>query len=307
MDSENYDLPGEDSSGDGPSTNIGARRRWPWVAAAIAVAVAAVTAGIAVAGNTGSANPASAGVSTAAAMAPSDSAAPTVTPSPAVAGSAAASPTATVATSSAASPSSSATTGPASPAPSVGAWRTFTSADSKVSFDYPATWHVTDAAGGSGGVDVDVANEAAVVVASLHFGPSGGIGGACQGAVPYTVLDSAEVDLPHRPEKGSVTPRFAFRALQEAGRVTASFGLTDTPAGRNGTTCMFYNVVTGPPDSPLYSFADAFQVSAGVQEAVPNRKGAKTFPSMDAARAYMQTPEYLNAKRMITSLKINAG
>ena len=37
------------------------------------------------------------------------------------------------------------------------------------------------------------------------------------------------------------------------------------------------------------------------------RKGAKTFPSLDAARAYMQTPEYLNAKRMITSLKINEG
>ena len=146
-----------------------------------------------------------------------------------------------------------------------------------------------------------------MVVASLHFGPSGGIGGACQGAVPYTVLDSAEVDLPHQPAKGSVTPRFAFRALQEKDRVTASFGLTDTPAGQNGTTCMFYNVVTGPPESPLFSFADAFQVRAGGSEDDPTHKGAKTFPSLDAARAYMQTPEYLNAKRMITSLKINEG
>ncbi|WP_090956668.1 hypothetical protein [Arthrobacter sp. ov118] len=223
----------------------------------------------------------------------STSASSAVTPSP------------IVATSASVSPSSSATSAPATPAPSAGAWRTFTSADSKVSFDYPASWRVSDAAGGSGGIDVDVANEADVVVASLHVGPSGGLGGACQGDVPYTVLDSVEVDLPHQPAKGTVTPRFAFRALQEPNRVTASFGLTDTPAGHNGTTCMFYNVVTGPSEWPLFSFADAFQVRAGGSEDDPMHKGAKTFPSLDAARAYMKTPDYLNAKRMITSLKIH--
>ena len=57
----------------------------------------------------------------------------------------------------------------------------------------------------------------------------------------------------------------------------------------------------------MYSFADAFQVRAGDPEEIPGRKGAKAFPSMDAARAYMATSEYLNAKRMISSLKINAG
>uniref|UniRef100_UPI00046260C6 hypothetical protein n=1 Tax=Arthrobacter sp. TB 26 TaxID=494420 RepID=UPI00046260C6 len=192
---------------------------------------------------------------------------------------------------------------------SSAAWRTFTSPDGKVSFDYPGSWSVSAPAGaaGSGDVDVDVADESAVVVASLHLGPYGGLGGACQGAVPYTVLDVVEVALPYQPSKGSVTPRFAFRALQETGGVTASYGLTSTLAGRDGTTCMFYNVVNGPPESPMYSFADAFQVSVGGPEEVPNRKGAKTFPSMDAARAYMQTPEYVNAKRMITSLKFSAG
>jgi hypothetical protein len=156
-------------------------------------------------------------------------------------------------------------------------------------------------------VDVDVSDEAAVVVASLHLGPAGGLGGACQGSVPYTVLDSVEVDLPYQPSKGSVTPRFAFRALQEADRVTASYGLTSTPAGQGGTTCMFYNVVNGPAETPMYTFADAFQVRAGDPEEIPGRKGAKAFPSMDAARAYMETSEYLNAKRMISSLKISAG
>ena len=89
--------------------------------------------------------------------------------------------------------------------------------------------------------------------------------------------------------------------------MTASSGLTSSPAGQNGTTCMFYNVVNGPADSPLFSFADTFQVNAGGGEQTPGHRGAKTFPSMDAAKAYMQTPEYLNAKRMITSLKVHQG
>jgi hypothetical protein len=240
-------------------------------------------------------------------MAPTESPASTTPPS----ATAATTPSATAATTPSATavttPSASAAAGPATEAPSAGAWRTFSSADARVSFDYPASWRVSNVAGGVGGVDVDVANEAGVVVASLHLGPSGGLGGACQGEVPYTVLDSVEVDLPHQASKGSVTPRFAFRALQEKSRVTASFGLTDRPAGQGGTTCMFYNVVIGPADPPMYSFGDAFQVRAGDVENDPMRKGAKAFPSLDAARAYMATPEYLNAKRMITSLKINEG
>ena len=298
MDSNNHNLPGGDPWDDEPSKDARARRRWPWAAAVVALAVAAVAGGVAVAGNMGSADRTTSAASTPAVVTPTASAALTATPSP------------DVATSAPVSPSSAASAAAATPAPSAGAWLTFTSADSKVSFDYPAAWRVSEAAAGAPGYEgiaVDVANEAGVVVASLHFGPSGGIGGACQGAVPYTVLDSAEVDLPHQPAKGSVTPRFAFRALQEKDRVTASYGLTDTPAGQNGTTCMFYNVVTGPPESPLFSFADTFQVSVGGSEENPTHKGAKTFPSLDAARAYMQTPEYLNAKRMITSLKINEG
>ena len=295
MDSNKHDYPGGEPYYDEQSAETGARRRWPLAAAVVIVALAAVAGGVAVAGNFRSADPAPAAASTAAVATSTESAAVTTPPSP------------TVAASESATPSASATSAPATPAPSPGTWRTFTGPDAKVSFEYPATWRVSDTSGGAGGVNVDVANEAGVVVASLNFGPSGGMGGACQGAVPYTVLDSAEVNLPYQPSKGSVTPRFAFRALQEVDHVTASYGLTSTLAGQKGTTCMFYNVVNGPADPPLYSFADAFLVRVGDSEDDPMRKGAKTFPSMDAARAYMQTPEYLNAKRMITSLKINEG
>ncbi|AOT04084.1 hypothetical protein [Arthrobacter sp. U41] len=300
MDSGNHDILDRDPHDDGAAAGTAARRRWPWVVAAVALVAVAAAGGIAMAGNLGSGAPAPAAGPTAAVTAPTASAALTTAPSPTVATSAPVPPPAVAAP---------ATSRTATAPPSAGEWRTFTSADAKASLQHPAAWTVSTPTGafGSGAVDVDVANESGVVVASLHLGPYGGLGGACQNPVPYTVLDVVEVDLPYLPSKGSVTPRFAFRALQETGHVTASYGLTSTLAGQDGTTCMFYNVVNGPAETPMYSFADAFQVNAGGTEEVPNRRGAKAFPTLDAARAYMQTPEYLNAKRMITSLKISAG
>ncbi|MGO4191645.1 hypothetical protein AB4Y67_08240 [Arthrobacter sp. YAF17] len=297
MGSSNHGIPDGDPYDEGPSNDAAPRRRWPWAAAVVALAVAAVAGGVAVAGNMVSADPAR---STTGVVAPTATGAMTSTPSAAVATSVAVQPSAT---------SAPATSDAATPPPAPGVWRTFSSDDGKVSFDYPGAWSVSTPAGaaGSGEVDVDVSDEAGLVVASLHLGPAGGFGGACQGAVPYSVLDSVEVALPYQPSKGSVTPRFAFRALQESDRVTASYGLTSTPAGQGGTTCMFYNMVNGPAETPTYTFADAFQVRAGDPEEIPGRKGAKAFPSMDAARAYMETSEYLNAKRMITSLKLSAG
>jgi len=269
-----------------------------WAAAVVVLALAAVAGGVALAGTMGSGKPVPAAASTAAVGSPTASAGlSTTTTAPTAAPSVPATPPAVNASD------------PATAAAAAADWKTFTSADSRASFEYPAVWRVSPTPGSSAyaGTALDVADEAGVVVASLTFGPAGGLGGACQGAVPYTVLDTVEVNLPYQASKGSVTPRFVFRALQEADHVTASYGLTNSPAGQNGTTCMFYNVVTGPADPPSYSFADAFQVRVGDTQQTPARKGVKTFSSMDAARAYMQTPEYLNAKRMITSLKITAG
>ncbi len=197
------------------------------------------------------------------------------------------------------------------PEPEPDKWQTYTSTDGKVSFEYPAGWTLATPAGlgAAPNIDVDVSDAAGMVVASLHYGPSGaGLGGACQNPVPYSVLDSTELSLPYNTAAAdTITPRFAFRALLEAGRVTASYGIAGRVAGKDGKSCMFYNVVSGPAESPFYYFADVVQVNSGGTEQNGNRKGAKAFPSLEAAKAYMQTPEYVNAKRMITSLKINAG
>lgn len=275
------------------------QRRKARIAGVLTLTAAAVAAGVLVATNLGSITmaPAPAGSNNAIVAptsAPTDTTTnpPTVTPSPEV-------PVPT----SAAPP-------PATPTPEVEAWQKFTSAEGKISFDYPAGWTVATPprTGEASSVDVDVADEEGSIVASLHYGPSGGIGGGCRGPVPYSVLDSIVLDLPYNDSAAdTITPRFTFRALQEPDHVTASYGLTSNMAGSNGTSCMFYNVVSGPPESPLYSFADTYQVNAGAPQNSGVQNGAKTFATMDDARAYMQTAEYLNAKRMITSLKIKVG
>lgn len=68
---------------------------------------------------------------------------------------------------------------------------------------------------------------------------------------------------------------------------------------------MFYNVVNGPQESPVYMFADSLQVNSAPSP--DGATGVKSFSNVAEAEAYMQTPGYLDARRMITSLKITAG
>ncbi|MCU1547717.1 MAG: hypothetical protein JWO29_668 [Arthrobacter sp.] len=268
------------------------------VAGILTLSAVAVTAGGLAAINWGPLTAGPAANPTGGVMAPTASGTLSATPVPDVA------PSASVSGTAAALP-----TAPA-PVPPAEEWRTFRSPGGKVSFEYPPDWNVAapKGAAGSPAVDVDVSDADGMVVASLHYGPSGGIGGTCRGAVPYAVLDSVELALPYNAAGAdTIPPRFAFRSLQEPGRITASYGITSSLAGRNGKSCMFYNVVSGPAESPLYSFADAFQVNVGGAGEAGDRKGAKTFATVEEAKAYMQTAEYRNAKRMITSLKIGPG
>jgi hypothetical protein len=269
------------------------------MAGVLTLAAAAVTVGVLVATNLGSPTSAPAASTTNGVMAPTASASFTSTPSPSL------TPSTSVSAPAVVIPSATTSVAP------VEDWRTYSSAGGKVTFEYPAQWNAAapKGAAGSPAVDVDVSDADGIVVASLYYGPSGGIGGACLAVpVPYTVLDSVELALPYNTAAADIiTPRFAFRALQTSNGVIASYGLTSSVAGKDGKSCMFYNVVSGPAEAPLYSFADAFQVNVGGSTDGGNRKGAKSFASLEEARAYMQTPEYLSAKRMITSLKINAG
>lgn len=200
-------------------------------------------------------------------------------------------------------------TGSALP-PLPAGWSTYSSTSGKVSFDHPGTWTVVPQTGGTpGAVNLEVKDKAGKLVAMLTYGGKGGVGGACTAdPVPYTVLDYATVDVPYNPQvPDSVTPRFAFRAMQEAGGVTASYGLTSTVGGQDGKSCMIYNLVNGPAESPIYMFASGLQMTAGNPGQADSSPGAMTFASLADARAYMKSAEYTNAKRMIMSLRISDG
>ncbi|BCW70490.1 hypothetical protein NicSoilB8_15340 [Arthrobacter sp. NicSoilB8] len=65
-------------------------------------------------------------------------------------------------------------------------------------------------------------------------------------------------------------------AQSGAGSPAAGQGTSaSSVAGRDGKSCMFYNVVSGPAESPFYYFTDDVQVNSGGSEPSGNRKGAK--------------------------------
>ena len=266
------------------------RQRRRKVAGVLAVAAAAVTTGVLLTLNLGPLANGPAPATTSTATAPASAATAT-------AGTPGLVPTAAPEPSAAAEAASK---------PAAAAWQRYLSADGKISFDYPLEWKVVPKPDNPEypALNLDVEDSNGKRIASLHYGAMGGIGGACAGSVPYQVLDSVELPLPYNPSAPNViAPRFAFRVLLEADKVIASYGLTSTTAGADGRSCMFYNVVNGSPESPLYSFADVVQVSIHDSPAAD----AKTFGSLDEARAYMLTPEYTNARRMIMSLQIHSA
>jgi len=265
------------------------------------LAAAAVVTLAVVAGNMGTLNspaPAPAASNTASDAAPSPSPSASRT---ADAATAPASPSAAVA------PTTAPSSGPASLP--VAAWQTFSSANGKVAFDHPAGWTVVPLSGDGVGnvVKLQVTDSAGKPVADLVYGDTGGaLGGACSSEPrPYTVLDAVEMPLPYNAGASNVTPRFTFRAVETGSGVNASFGLTSSTAGSDGRSCMFYNVVNGPQESPVYMFADSLQVNSAPSPG--GASGVKSFSSLAEAQTYMQTPAYVDAKRMITSLTITAG
>jgi hypothetical protein len=273
------------------------KRRTAIRAGVAGLAAAAVVTSAVVAGNMGAINSPAPGP---AASNTSSDAAPSPSPS--------ASQTATAATSPA-SPSASAARSSDPASVPAAAWQTFTSANGKVAFDHPAAWNVVPLSGDGAGnvVKLKVTDSAGQPVADLVYGDTGGaLGGACTSEPrTYTVLDTVEMQLPYNAGASDVTPRFTYRALETGAGVSASFGITTRKAGADGKSCMFYNVVNGPQESPIYMFADSLQVNSAPSP--DGATGVKSFSNVAEAQAYMQSPGYLDARRMITSLKITAG
>jgi hypothetical protein len=109
------------------------------------------------------------------------------------------------------------------------------------------------------------------------------------------------VDIPQKADKlkefGRGPSAFVFRIIQGA-KVYGSLALADGDLAPKTATCGLYNGILGPDDVPLAHFGDTEWLTADGQHA------PLTFDSVAAAKAYMQTQEYQDLKRMLVSLAL---
>jgi hypothetical protein len=218
------------------------------------------------------------------------------------AGPPAASPTTTAAS---ASPAPSATSSPAatSPAPvptaTRGSLKTFTTADGQLAFDLPATWSVRDPAGElpeGGGAFAEVTNEAGRPLATLRTNMA--TGSTCMEKYPFSEFESQQ--MPALAQNGDV-PRYVFETRGDAtapgpaDTPAAAYGITTVEAPTGDTACPIFHFFTWPPTAAMFG---AFYNPDN------NRTpGSESLPYLEQARKYMDTTEYQNIRRMITSLR----
>ncbi|CCQ44590.1 putative uncharacterized protein [Pseudarthrobacter siccitolerans] len=201
-------------------------------------------------------------------------------------------------TSAARSPSAASTATVKPPAEGT-AWMTFTTADGELAFDLPAEWGVRDPAGelpDGGGAFAEVTNEAGRPLATLRTNMA--TGSTCLDKYPYSEFESQE--MPALAQDGEV-PRYVFETRGDAttpgpaDTPAAAYGITTVPAPTGDSACPIFHFFTWPPTAAMFG---AFYNPEN------NRTpGAESLPYLEQARKYMDTTEYQDIRRMITSLR----
>lgn len=120
-------------------------------------------------------------------------------------------------------------------------------------------------------------------------------GSTCTEKYHYAILDTQP--LPALAQ-GGTAPRFVFEsrdnpnAQDPANTSTFAYGITSGPEPTGDTACPIFQFFTWPPNAAMFS---------GVYD--PFAPAATPNPGVDTPEAYMETEEYHNIKKMITSLK----
>jgi len=193
-------------------------------------------------------------------------------------------------------PQSPATSAPGTPAPasSVPAgWKSFTTGDGALTFNYPEKWTVNDVAPGAKGAAVDVATDYGNAVASLRTGVV--TGAECTAKMPFMQYDSAPVPA---LAQGGQTPRFVFEARTDttaadpSKATTFAYGVTSEPEPTGTAACPMMHFFNWPPSGASFGGVyDPFDTTPGGPQHV------------DTPEAYKDSTEYQSAKQMIVSLR----
>lgn len=122
----------------------------------------------------------------------------------------------------------------------------------------------------------------------------------------YVELDSVPVDLPFNAQASEATsPRFVYRVVTGPS-LRASLGITSQPSGTSVDACTEFHHVESLPGGTLLVVSDHFQFSAHAVGWLSTSTTSLTpsFASLEQARAYMASDEYLTYKRMLASVRI---
>ena len=183
-----------------------------------------------------------------------------------------------------------------SPAATVPAgWKTFTTSDGTLAFDYPETWTIKDPADepAEGGVAVSLVSDSGKTMATLRTNMV--TGAECTAKFPFMVYDAVPVPA---LAQGGVTPRFVYEGRtgpaseDPAGSLSLAYGITSGPEPTGDTACPIFHFFTWPPSGAMFG---------GVYDPFDTTPGGPT--NVDTPEAYMDTTEYKNVKQAITSLR----
>jgi hypothetical protein len=181
-------------------------------------------------------------------------------------------------------------------------WKTFSTSDGTLSFDYPATWVVRDPAGQAplGGEFVDVVNAAGKQMAALRTNIV--TGAECGDQQPYVLIDSEPMQALAEPGAADQTvPRYVFEGRGDASAkkasppTIASYGITMMPEETGPTSCPMFQLFLWPPSGALFG-----QAYDPAKNTTPGDPG---LPYLEKAKLYATTAEYQDVRKMITSLR----
>lgn len=189
------------------------------------------------------------------------------------------------------------------------AWKTYSDAAKKVSFDLPSDWIAQsvapDAGSMPGALKIEVKDAKGGYLATLQTGLPSASPADCNPAAkrPYVVVSSVPIDLPHADGDSTIPPHVVFRVIQGY-KFFGSYGITNLVAGSDGQACQLRNLVVGPAGKGNYYFGDMPAVHAFATDEVV--APAKSFDTLDQAAKYVdQSSEFANVQRMLLSLKVN--
>ncbi|RKR12670.1 hypothetical protein [Arthrobacter oryzae] len=174
-------------------------------------------------------------------------------------------------------------------------WQTLKTPDGKLQFDHPAEWTVKDrgAEAANGGVFLEVLNPGGKSLATLRTNVA--TGAECRQRIPYSVL---ELDPVPALEQQGVIPHFIFELRLYAAETDPTkanimaYGISSAPKPSGRDACPIFQFFTWPPGGASFGGVyNPFDTTPGNQ------------PHVDTPEAYLETAEYQDIKKMITSLR----